>query len=396
MIIEKIREVPGFQDFLKIIPFDKLQLSADEGPVIMINHSKYRSDAIILLRGHEPMVVSLSQPVSNDSESESGQDTFADSFYEEALDQSNNLTETRMALGDNPKLYDDTLMSVLEWLWVNIVSRVVKKFNELGVKKQSRIWWCPTFVLCSLPLHAAGPYRDEHNSRVYILDEYVSSCTPTLTALIQARTMSSNGSTPIGQIPKLLAIGYPGKIFRLPNVPKEIGVVRNHADKCLEEEEATKVAVLENLRDSSWVHFSCHGHLKPGSPFDSSFELFDDERLMLLNIVENQLPNAEFAFLSACHSAAQTHDSVPDEVLHLAAAMQFCGFRSVVGTMWAMNDGDGPEIVKNFYKRMFSKNKDTPEHGFRRSARALQKAVWQLRASGVPMERWVNLIHIGA
>lgn len=61
-----------------------------------------------------------------------------------------------------------------------------------------------------------------------------------------------------------------------------------------------------------------------------------------------------------------------------------------------MNDDDGPLIVKSFYKRMFLKNKDTAEHGFRRSARALQKAVWELRATGVPMERWVNLIHIGA
>jgi hypothetical protein len=38
-----------------------------------------------------------------------------------------------------------------------------------------------------------------------------------------------------------------------------------------------------------------------------------------------------------------TVESITDETLHwhLAAAMQFCKFQSVVGTMWAMADIDG-------------------------------------------------------
>lgn len=152
---------------------------------------------------------------------------------------------------------------------------------------------------------------------------------------------------------------------------------------CLEEDECMKAAVLESLRDSSWVHIAC------------SFELFGNERLKLLNIVENRLPNPEFAFLSGCHSAEQTLDSALDEVLH-AAAMQFCILRSIVVTMWEVNDDNGPFIVESFYKQMFLEKKDTHERGLRRSARALQKSVWHLRATGIPMERWVNLIHIGA
>jgi hypothetical protein len=36
----------------------------------------------------------------------------------------------------------------------------------------------------------------------------------------------------------------------------------------------------------------------------------------------------------------------PDEVVHLASAMQFCGFRSVVGTLWAMEDVYGCDVTK--------------------------------------------------
>jgi CHAT domain-containing protein len=90
-----------------------------------------------------------------------------------------------------------------------------------------------------------------------------------------------------------------------------------------------------------------------GKPFDASFELHKGH-LTLLEIVRSHLPAAEFAFLSACHTAELTDDSIADEGLHLAAAVQYCGFRSVVGTMWAMADTDGQDLSKHFYKSIFS------------------------------------------
>ncbi|KAF9058719.1 hypothetical protein BDP27DRAFT_1505484, partial [Rhodocollybia butyracea] len=74
----------------------------------------------------------------------------------------------------------------------------------------------------------------------------------------------------------------------------------------------------------------------------------------LLDIIRLNLPNATFAFLSACHTAAQSPGGVHDEVIHLAAAMQSCGFQSVVGTMWEMTDVNGPEMVKDFYPSVFT------------------------------------------
>jgi CHAT domain-containing protein len=39
------------------------------------------------------------------------------------------------------------------------------------------------------------------------------------------------------------------------------------------------------------------------------------------------------AFLSACQTA-MGDETTPDEMMHLAAALLFAGFRSVVATMW--------------------------------------------------------------
>lgn len=74
----------------------------------------------------------------------------------------------------------------------------------------------------------------------------------------------------------------------------------------------------------------------------------------VLDVVGSRLPDAEFAFLAACHTAELTDDSPADEALHLTDAMQYCGFRSVVGTMWAMADTDGRDLAGNFYKLVFS------------------------------------------
>ena len=87
-----------------------------------------------------------------------------------------------------------------------------------------------------------------------------------------------------------------------------------------------------------------------------------------------------------------------DEGLHLAAAVQYSGFRSVVGTMWAMADVDGRDLAENFYKALFSnsrRDQGIPYH--ERSAKALRFAVKKLRKKRrISLERWVNFVHYGA
>jgi CHAT domain-containing protein len=160
---------------------------------------------------------------------------------------------------------------------------------------------------------------------------------------------------------------------------------------------ATPETVLEGLRDHRFAHFVCHGLLETGKPFDAALELHNGY-LTLLSIVRSQLPAAEFAFLAACHTAELTEGSVADEGLHLSAALQYCGFRSVVGTMWAMADADGADLSKHFYKTLFADKADQNGVAYHeRSAQALQIAVQKLRKKrGVTLERWVNFVHYGA
>jgi len=281
---------------------------------------------------------------------------------------------------------------VLEDLYDLVGRLVIDRLRELRIPRQSRVWWCPTSVFCFLPLHAMGPIPSDNNKIRYFSDLYVSSYTPTLGALIAARTSAVQLSD---LSPSLLVVGQPDEYLK--GVKAELKVIRSVGIPVISlvSQEATRTTVIQGLQKHRLVHFACHGTLKPGKPFDAGFELHDGDRLTLLDIVRSRLPTAEFAFLSACHTAELTDVENPDEALHLAAAMQYSGFRSVVGTMWAMADTDGRDLSEHFYRSMLSMDGGVGSP-CERSAMALQCAVQRLRnKKGVTLERWVNFVHCG-
>ncbi|KAN0140686.1 CHAT domain containing protein [Lactarius tabidus] len=378
-LISQIRSLPGFDHFLTSPPFDALRSAASSGPVIIINHSKPRSDILILLHNTSPSLI----PTPDD-------------FYDRASALEDRLSTSRVKDGLNSSDYDKTLASVLAELYELVGKPVIDRLRQLQVKEQSRIWWCPTWAFCSLPLHAMGPVPSDDGERRYFLDLYISSYTPSLSALIQSRSRDSGARS--SDRPSVLLVAQTDP--SLPTVGGEIQVVRalDTDVTSLISEVATPAAVLDGFQHHRFVHFACHGTLEVGKPFDAGFELYGGERLTLLEIVRSDLPTAEFAFLSACHTAEMTEGSVMDEALHLVAAVQYSGFRSVVGTMWAMVDEDGTELAENFYKALFSNSRreqGTPYH--ERSARALRFAVKKLRRKRrISLERWVNFVHYGA
>ena len=147
-LIMQIRLLPGFESFLMAPLFDTLRSAAAQGPVIILNHCKWRSDIIVLVYNSPPSLI----PTPG-------------SFYDRAEGLKDLLLAARKEGLDSTE-YQDALTSVLETLYDLVGRPVIKRLQELNVPEQSRIWWCPTSVFCSLPLHAMGPIRSEgpHNT----------------------------------------------------------------------------------------------------------------------------------------------------------------------------------------------------------------------------------------
>ncbi len=373
-IILQIQALPGFGTFLKVPSFDSLRSAGAHGPVIIINHCRWRSDIIILLHDSPPSVI----PTTDD-------------FYGRANEMRDLLLDARKN-GLEPDEYEEKLRFVLEELYELVGRPVIKKLHELQVPEQSRVWWCPTSVFCSLPLHAMGPIPTDDGPEQYFLDLYIPSYTPTLSALIGSYRPWSQT---MGK-PSILLVAQPDE--RMPHLLGEMKAVQAADTRVttLRSAKATPTAVLGRLRDHPFAHIMCHGSFESGKPFGASLILYGGKRLSLLDIVRSRLPDAEFAFLSTCHSAEHSEESIADEVLHLSAAMQFCGFRSVVGAMWAMADRDGQVLARSFYDSVFSERRQGVRY-YERTAEALRDAVTKLRRKRkMTLERWVNFVHYGA
>jgi tetratricopeptide (TPR) repeat protein len=355
-LILHIRTLPDFHRFLMAPSFHTLRSAAARGPVIIINHNEWRSDIIILLHDCPPSLI----PTDHD-------------FYGRAGALKDKLLAAQKK-GLDSVAYQEALSSVLGDLYHLVGRPVIQRLRELNVPEQSRIWFCPTSVFCSLPLHAMGPIPSDVGPPRYFLDLFIPSYTPSLSALIESHKPSSQ----LSHKPSLLLVIQPDAF--MVQTLEEMQAVQAIFPRAttLIGATATPTVVLDRLQDHRFAHIVCHGILESGRPFDSSFKLYNGKRLSLLDIIRSQLPHAEFAFLAACHTAEMTDESPSDETLHLAAAMQYCGFRSVVGTMWAMADTDGRDLAENFYRSLFSGRREGV-HYYERTAEALRDAVVKLR-----------------
>jgi CHAT domain-containing protein len=95
---------------------------------------------------------------------------------------------------------------------------------------------------------------------------------------------------------------------------------------------ATTSDVAEQLESAHLVHIACHGMQDPKSPLQSCFCLSDGS-ISVEDLMNMDLKNAFLAFLSACETAKGDLKQA-EQTIHLAAAMLFVGFKSVIATLW--------------------------------------------------------------
>jgi CHAT domain-containing protein len=239
-----------------------------------------------------------------------------------------------------------------------------------------------------LPLHAAGDYNDNQpGSKVF--ECVISSYTPTLSALLVApQSTEFRGILAVGQA----GIGGPAA---LPATIQELDRIESHAGSLgftrLDEARATPTAVLDAMETHSWVHLACHGEQNTSDPMQSAFRL-NGGTLDLGSIAKKQLKCADFAFLSACQTASG-HKVLENEAIHLAAGMLLAGYRTVVATMWSINDADAPLIAATVYTHLLEGGVPNST----KAAKALHIAVQSLRdkIGEKNFVAWVPFIHMG-
>ncbi|MGP3957817.1 CHAT domain-containing protein [Nonomuraea sp. 3N208] len=350
-ILEEIRTLPGLAGFLRPPRAADLRVAAEDGPVVVVNVSRYGCDALLVTTDG----VRIAPLACTAAAAQDQADRFVDALRGKAVDE---------------------VVSCLDWLWAHVTGPVLEALGP-----QHRIWWCPTGPLTLLPLHAAGS----------ALDLVISSYTPTLRALIHARGQSGPRAER-----RVLLVGVPvvPGDAALQGVVRELEAARRWLPGAREltENDATCEQVLAALDDSAWVHFACHAAQRLHDPSHARL-ILHDRPLTVRELAARRLGQAELAFLSGCETS-RGGAVLTDEAVSIASAVQLAGFPHVIGTLWPISDVHAPAVVDQVYAMLTAGGTREPHpHG---AAAALHAAVRSLRdrRPGFPIF-WAPYVHIG-
>lgn len=406
-----IRELEQFKDFQQPLTEEEMKVLACDGPVVAINVSKLRSDAIIVTKSEIKM---LNLPNMKYDE------------LKKRISILNGLSnEARRDLmprvKKKPVWTTADASEALLWLW-NMAVHQILEFTPLT--STNRIWWITSGLASQVPFHAAGDHtpRSMNNTISRVTSSYISS----FRALRHARQKAADAAAASFTQPLrhknmlLVTVSHnpPGhrdldtsaEEMALRNIfgPARTGEIKNRFAHL---EGPSPDAVLYCLPKYSFVHFACHGRSVGHDPSQSGLLLVEEDGTAnVLTVAQlEKVPMFEFgeiaevAYLSAC-STAEIHQDRPlaDEAMHLGNLFQALGFTHVVATLWGANDIAAGEVAKNFYEQLLHEEEEDPKpnnSGRLDVADALRTATLKYRDASRGSKHaldWVPFIHIGA
>ncbi|MEV4375104.1 CHAT domain-containing protein [Nonomuraea sp. NPDC049637] len=365
-LVEEARALPGMAGFLRPPAVGDLLQAAAEGPVVVLNMSGHRCDAIAVTTDGF-LVIRLP-----------GLDRAA--ATERARRFLTELTTAYRPLRDRLGR-EQALAETLAWLAEVVVSPVLEALRPhlRAAEGMPRVWWVPTGPLSVLPLHAAG-WLPETSA----IDSVVSSYTATIGALTRSRS-----ATPAGR-PRsaLVVLPQPAESpMRMPGAEREALTVARLLDPAviLEGEQATRQHLLQELPGADVLHFAGHSRTDADDATAGSLLLSDG----LLRLRDMAAPS-RLTYLSACTTAAP---GAAGEPINLAVAAQLSGSQQAIATLWEVDDRAYADLAQAFYEELADANGTLDVD---RSARALNAAARRLRERypHIP-SLWAAHIHVG-
>ena len=410
---EEIRELDAFKNFQQVLTEKDMKALASEGPIIAINVSRYRSDAIIVTT-EDIILVELRNMKYEDLHRK-----MAD------LDALNDGSRRDLASRVPSQQVNgkEAASSALLWLWEIAVKPILESTPLTSTK---RVWWITSGIIGRAPLHAAGDHKpgSTNNTISQVKSSYISSFKALRhTRERNARAAANHESHSLSHSKMLLVTvskNPPGH-RDLDTSAEEAAIQaifapsgnRDDVSRLSHLDPPIPKYILMLLPKHTFVHFACHGKSVGYDPSQSGLLLLDAnkeaemltvmdlEMVIGFDLASGSMTAAQNAGLVAYLSACSTAEIGPDEQLtseaiNLGNSFQSLGFRHVIATLFGANDAAAGEIAKSFYTELVNgeskyRNIDVAE--------ALHHATLSYRNAhaGTKDElNWIPFIHIGA
>ena len=398
-VIKEIHKKPGFEDFL-LLPLSREEIQNYAG----------RDFIVYVISG--PLTASgLALTVKSDSISIVDLPGYSANRCQEHYDQLKHVCANREG---SPSEMDIILGEVLKWLWYSAAKPVLQALKllqkpplEVPSRSLPRLWWITSDWIGRLPVHAAGDLklRAEQGAPSTVMDNVVSSYTPTLRALQYSRSRldqvrraaSANSSLTRAMLVAMQKTpDRPELAKAVPEIERVQATLEPEMlSTTLVSHVATRKTVVKNLRHCTIAHLACHGEADPHDPLRSKLMLQDwnFKPLRVGFLMRMEMSNCQLAYLSACQTAVSEDGLLVEEGLHLSGAFQMAGVPNTIATSWEILDEEAADVAASFYEGMRDEN---GKIDIRRSARSLHAAIMGLRDSGSSPYIWGSYVHFGA
>jgi CHAT domain-containing protein/tetratricopeptide (TPR) repeat protein len=231
-----------------------------------------------------------------------------------------------------------------------------------SVNQAKRILICPDGPLTVLPF--AALVRQSHPRLRYFIEDKPLHIINSMTVYAEMRKPATGNKQ---QQKRLLAFVNPvNNLTALPSALNEVKEVRRlfgQSATVKQGREATETTAKKESKDYSILHFAVHGLLNDEVGLNSSLALSQPEMmggkatindnglLQAWEIFEQVRLKADLVVLSSCDTGSG--ENVRGEgLIGLTRAFQYAGAKSIVVSLWSVNDDSTARLMTAFYQEL--------------------------------------------
>ncbi len=358
--IEQIRQIEGYENFLRLQPDFKEDILATmtSSQMVLVYTAVTPVGGVALIVQPDGQVTEVWLDDLNEQnlrEKIYGSDDADAGGYQAAYE----------ARHENRETWYQAIDDITRWLWDMLMGPIIAKLNALSEAAEiGNVVLIPQGLMGLLPLHAAWTEDDSNKitGRRYALDEFLFTYSPNARALKASRER---------------ALTLPDSIFVVdnpdPNNPlefagAEVMAALSHFPAAkrerLGQNNVSFQEVERCLAQYPVAHFATHGWASL-APLESNLSLGPGAAISLRAILNMRLKKARLAILSACETAIPGRD-LPDEVVSLPTGLMQAGFAGVVGSLWAVDDFSAMLLIARFYE-LWRKKELSPAESLRQA-----------------------------
>lgn len=247
--------------------------------------------------------------------------------------------------------YKDKAQDLYGSLWQPIENHI--KYSQVTIVAHGSLHYLPFAAL--------------HDGQEFLMQKHSLNFVPSIT--VMALLPSDNEA----KSSQLLAIGDPelnDESLALVGAKKEAEQIAKLFSNptILTKQAATETAFTHQAKQADVIHIASHAEFNSDQPLQSRLLLSKDDKndgFITLSEVYDLSLSADLVTLSACETGLGQLTS-GDDVIGLNRGFIFAGSRSVLSSLWKVDDDATYQLMKTYYQTLFSQqntlNKSTALH----------------------------------